>query len=327
MRKLDISKFKSVFADEIRTYLEMKVAHGFQMKSYYYQLKLFDQFCIQNQIVTPDFTVNNARLWSMIDGDEGNKRYCDRLSVAKNFLKYLNAKGYDVTIPESASYKKMDFKPHIYTDDEVTRYFNAIDHYYTKRAKINSIQFPVLFRLFYCCGTRLTETLCIRVRDLDLSHGTIRLTETKKHRERFIVMGDDLLDLMISYADKYFYQLSVDDYIFNSTRGTRYSKDRIYTVHREALQRARIPFYGDKEGPRIHDWRHTFAVQSFKQMIDSGMDMYTSLPILSTYLGHKSIYDTEKYLKLTMSIYPYIEEKCRSQMETVFNFRAGGVLE
>ena len=59
-------------------------------------------------------------------------------------------------------------------------------------------------------------------------------------------------------------------------------------------------------------------------MIDSGMDMYASLPILSTYLGHKNIYDTEKYLRLTMSIYPYIEEKCKYQMEAVFGIRERG---
>ncbi len=46
--------------------------------------------------------------------------------------------------------------------------------------------------------------------------------------------------------------------------------------------------------------------------------MYTALPILSTYLGHKSIYDTEKYLRLTISIYPYIKKKCRDQMNAVF---------
>lgn len=81
---------------------------------------------------------------------------------------------------------------------------------------------------------------------------------------------------------------------------------------------AGIPYLGERNGPRIHDWRHTFVVKSFKQMIDSGMDMYTSLPILSTYLGHKSIYSTEKYLRLTMSLYKYIEDKCRKQMEDIF---------
>ena len=43
-------------------------------------------------------------------------------------------------------------------------------------------------------------------------------------------------------------------------------------------------------------------------MVDSGIDMYVALPILSTYLGHKTIYATERYVRLTMSLYPYIED-------------------
>lgn len=60
------------------------------------------------------------------------------------------------------------------------------------------------------------------------------------------------------------------------------------------------------------------AVRSFKQMVDSGMDMYVALPILSTYLGHKTILATERYVRLTMSIYPYIEEKFKSKLKEVF---------
>ncbi|MDD4010169.1 MAG: tyrosine-type recombinase/integrase [Fermentimonas sp.] len=324
MRKVNPDVLKSIFADEMRNYLSIKVSHGFQMTSYFYQLKIFDQFCIERGITSPVLTMKDAHEWIQIDGDEGDRRYCNRLSIARNFLIYLNAKNYDIAIPDSMPYKRSDFKPHIYTDDETSRYFKAIDRYYTARAKVNSIQFPVMFRLFYCCGTRLNETLGIQLKDINLKEGTIRLRETKNHKERYIVLGDDLLELMIAYADKYFYQLDRDDYIFNSGRGSRYSKDRIYTVHRETLQYAGIPYHGDKEGPRIHDWRHTFAVKSFKRMIDSGMDMYASLPILSTYLGHKNIYDTEKYLRLTMSIYPYIEEKCKYQMEAVFGIRERG---
>ena len=84
------------------------------------------------------------------------------------------------------------------------------------------------------------------------------------------------------------------------------SGDVLYEVHRLFLQQAGIPYLGGGKGPRIHDWRHTMAVHSFKQMIDAGMDMYVALPILSTYLGHKTIFATERYVRLTMGIYPYI---------------------
>ena len=53
-------------------------------------------------------------------------------------------------------------------------------------------------------------------------------------------------------------------------------------------------------------------------MVDAGLDMYVALPILSAYLGHKSIAATEKYVRLTMSIFPYIEEKFKVKLEKVF---------
>lgn len=43
-----------------------------------------------------------------------------------------------------------------------------------------------------------------------------------------------------------------------------------------------------------------------------------ALPVLSTYLGHKTIYATEKYLRLTVSIYPYIEEKWKASIDDIF---------
>lgn len=323
MRKLDRTVFQSVFSEEICNYLDERVYLGFKESSYFYQLKEFDQYCTSIKLAIPTFSYKDAISWGRKDTCEGDRGYCNRISVTKNFLIYLSRKDYDVSVIHNIQFRNPDFKPHIYTEDEIIRYFGAIDSYKSNKARMNAVQFPVIFRLFYCCGTRLNETLCIRLKDVNLREGTIRLCETKNHNERFIVLGDDLRELMISYADKCFYLLKDDDYIFTSSRGDHYSNDRIYTVHRTALERANIPYIGERSGPRIHDWRHTFAVRSFKKMIDSGMDMYTSLPILSTYLGHKSIYATEKYLRLTMSLYTYIEEKCKKQMEEIFGLEEG----
>ena len=65
-------------------------------------------------------------------------------------------------------------------------------------------------------------------------------------------------------------------------------------------------------------WRHHHAVYSFKQLSDSGLDMYTALPILSTYLGHKTIFATEKYLRLTMELFPHIKDKIQEKAEIIF---------
>lgn len=60
------------------------------------------------------------------------------------------------------------------------------------------------------------------------------------------------------------------------------------------------------------------AVYSFKQMTDSGLDMYVALPVLSTYLGHKTIFATEKYVRITMQLFPYIEEKFHGMVDRIF---------
>jgi integrase len=149
-------------------------------------------------------------------------------------------------------------------------------------------------------------------------NGIIKLVEVKNNCERYIVTGSDMRELLNRFADKTFYLIDDDDYIFLSARGERRQGHRIYEIHRMILKEAGIPFLGNSNGPRLHDWRHTFAVRSFKQMVDSGMDMYVALPVLSTYLGHKTIYATERYVRLTMELYPYIGEKFSGKFSEVF---------
>lgn len=59
----------------------------------------------------------------------------------------------------------------------------------------------------------------------------------------------------------------------------------------------------------FHDLRHTFAVHSLAKMAEEGMDLYCSLPILSTYLGHQSLRATNNYVRLTSEMYPELIRK------------------
>lgn len=315
MRKLE---FKSVFSGEMKQYLDYMIASGHKEVSYRSHLRQLDRFCIEHGILQPVFTSQHAEEWIQRKQNEANTTHYSRINGIKQFLLYLNRKGYSVFVTRDISSKQTDFQPHIYSEDEITRYFHAVDTYESSRNRKDAIQFPILFRLLYCCGTRINETLGIRKQDVDLDNGIIKLFETKNNCERYLVLGDDLRALMKQFAEKCFYLLDDEDYIFTASNGARMGGDAVYEVHRLFLQQAGIPYLGGGNGPRIHDWRHTMAVRSFRQMSDAGMDMYVALPILSTYLGHKTIFATERYVRLTMSIYPYIEEKFRSKIAKVF---------
>jgi integrase/recombinase XerD len=310
--------FQSVFADEMNSYLDYKISSGYKAASFYINLRRFDRFCAYQEIKEPIFTADDAVKWIQRREDEATTTHYSRINGTKQFLVYLSQKGYDVFVTRDIRFKPTEFQPHIYTEDEARRYLHAVDTYESARNRKDAVQYPVLFRLLYCCGTRINETLGIRKQDVDLEKGMIKLLEAKNNSERYIVLGNDFKALMIQFAEKCFYLLGDRDYIFTTSNGGRMSGDIIYEAHRLFLQRAGIPYLGGGIGPRIHDWRHTMAVRSFKQMIDSGMDMYVALPILSAYLGHKTIFATERYVRLTMGIYPYIEEKFRSKMKEVF---------
>lgn len=310
--------FNSVFADDINEYLDERISSGYTEKSFYYQLKYFDQFCRINELITKEFSQTLADSWIKKRSHEASTTHYSRINAIKLFLIYLRNKGYEVHVTRNIAFKATDFKPHIYTKNEICRYFDVVDKFDSSQNKRTKIQYPLLFRLLYCCGTRINETLGIRKCDIDLGAGIIKLFEVKNNCERFIVLNDELLDLMQQYANKSFYLFSEEDYIFRSSNDGRYHGDTLYEHHRLILKKAGIPYIGDGKGPRVHDWRHTFAVTAFKKMIDEGLDMYVALPILSTYLGHKTIYATEKYVRLTMEIYPFIEEQFKDKIDAVF---------
>ena len=308
----------SVFKDEINAYLDSKVAAGFQERSFKLGLRAFDRFCQQSALCSLSFSRELADKWCKRRKNEASTTHYSRINTVKHFLLYLRQRGYDVHVTRDIAFKQTQFQPYIYTDEETKRYFQAVDAFKSRANKKSALQYPVLFRLLCCCGTRIDETLRIRKKDVDFREGVIKLCETKNDMQRYVVFGDDLRELIERFAYKCFYLLGYEDYIFRSSNGGRCQYNTIYDHHRLFLKTANIPYIRNGEGPRIHDWRHTFAVKSFKQMIDSGMDMYVALPVLSSYLGHKSIYATEGYVRLTMALFPYIEAKFKAKLDEVF---------
>lgn len=311
--------FYSGLASEINDYIDHKMANGYAEESFSRILKQFDAFCVQRGITNVSFSSADADAWSEKRQEECSTTHYARVNKVKNFLSYLQLKGYQVYIPPDICFKQTDFQPHIFSDDEIQRYFHAVDAYQSHRNRKRAVQLPVLFRLLYCCGTRINETLGIKKSDVDIDNGIIKLIDTKNYHERYIVLHSEMRKLMQHYADKTFYLMRGNDYIFASYTNKRENGRKIYDIHRQLLDIAGIPYLGEGSGPRLHDWRHTFAVHSFKQMIDTGMDMYVALPILSTYLGHKTIYATERYVRLTMSLYPDIEERIRPAFLAIFD--------
>ncbi len=316
---MKMPEFQSIYSEQMNLFLSYRMSCGLKnVQSEYQYYRKLDKFLIAQGVKEINFNKEQATIWrSRLDNESEIARY-NRINHTKKFFEYLFVQGYNVFQFRDIKAPVKDFVPHIYTEDEVIRYFRAVDTYHSNMNRKNCVQLPVLFRILYCCGTRITETLMIRKKDIDITEGIIKLSETKNAKERYVVMSESLCDLMTQYADKTFYQLSENDYIFRNMHGNYISSDWLNELHVKILREAKIQYLGGGKGPRIHDWRHTFAVNAFKQMINNGMDMYVALPILSSYLGHQTIMSTERYLRLTVSMYPYLEDKFGKTLDEIF---------
>ena len=189
-------EFKSGFSAEINSYLDYKIACGYKEQSFSVILREFDSFCVRRGITDAVFRKEDADAWSEKRDTEASTSHYARVNKIKCFMEYLRLKGYDVFLMHDVFFKATDFQPHIYTDDEILRYFSAVDSYSSGNSRMDAIQLPVLFRLLYCCGTRINETLGIRKKDIDLDNGIIRLLETKNDCERFIVLSAEMKRLL-----------------------------------------------------------------------------------------------------------------------------------
>jgi len=172
-----------------------------------------------------------------------------------------------------------------------------------KNANFNSTIFsiPALIRLLYSTGIRFSEALSLNNKDVNLIEKYLMVKDSKNNKERIIPISDSLVLVCKEYL-KYKNQLPLgdtnSDYFFVKLNGKKCSAS-VRVWFKKCLKKANV-----KQDARIHDLRHTFAVNSLANMADSGIDLYASLPILSNYLGHQSIGATNHYVRLTATMYP-----------------------
>ena len=234
------------------------------------------------------------------------------ICAIKGFLDFVTRKGYKAyKIPlKSLPKENRNFRAHIFSDDEIQRIIAAADSVpFVIQNPDRHLQIPVMFRILFNCGLRVSEVINLRMSDIDLSDNVFKVLDTKFHKNRFVPFSDE-----VAFAlKKYFAAVkhsNDDGYIFRSPKTNgKYGDNMLHAFFRELLYRAGIPCGGRGIGPRPHDIRHTFAVHCLNNWALSGVDLMAALPVLSRYLGHSGISGTQKYLQLTAQMYPDIVSK------------------
>ena len=251
-----------------------------------------------------------------------------RIHVVRQFARYLTTLRIPAYLCHPAKTTKTTdhFKPHIFTREEISDILKQADSitpfHKTSQAPVF---YPVILRVLYGCGLRITEALSLRIKDVDLSEGTLYIHNSKNHKDRIVPMDSSLTAYCVRYSEVIHRFAKEGDYFFLSPKGGCYTKGAVYHYFRKLLWQCGISHCGRSNGPRLHDVRHTFAVHCMRQFEQRGIHLRASLPIISAYLGHSNISATGKYLRMTAENFPEIAAKLENTFGNLIpDLRGGG---
>jgi integrase/recombinase XerD len=155
--------------------------------------------------------------------------------------------------------------------------------------------------LLYTAGLRRGELLRLTLADVDPHHGVLRIRESKFHKSRIVPLSPDAARELRAYLRKRRRSpLSCSAaspllcHVKGGVRGYTGTglRDGIHALFRSAEVRG-----ADGRTPRVHDFRHSFAVGSLLRWYRQGADVQSNLPKLAMYMGHVSIVSTAYYLR------------------------------
>lgn len=306
--------FKSNFKEDIQNFLNLKRSTGYKYTTSQILIEQFDNFCYSKYQDKNILDETIGLDWAKNRKDESVSSLQNRIVVVREFARYLISLNKTAfVIPTTYIPKKNKYKSYIYTSNELEKIFDVIDNQKFKCTyKTSYTVFPVLFRIFYGCGLRISEALNLKVKDVDLQNGIIAVYEAKNGNDRLVPVSDNLKYFMLEYANiMHKNSYSTDYFFYLKNSKTPIIKSTLRFSFARIMKSACIE-KNKKINPRIHDFRHTFAVNCLKKFIKENKDLTVYLPILKTYMGHSKFISTEYYLKLTNDMYPDILDKFNS---------------
>lgn len=314
-----MSMFKSPLASYIDGLIDQKHALGYTYDVQENILVRFDTMLAAEYPYSATITKEIAEDWAARKPYEKISTVRNRVVPIAHLAKYMNSIGKTAYVfPTDTLGKEERYVPHIFTDDELSRFFHAVDTccHYSPEVPYRHFVMPVMFRTIYCCGLRPGEALRLKFGDVDLSRGVIVIHDSKYDADREVPVSASLWRLLREYTDNVHKTTeSKDSPFFPGYCGKEITLDNINANFRQFLRHAGLSHGGRGKGPRIYDFRHTFAVNTLKMLILRGESMSAYYPLLKTYMGHSFFKYTEYYLRLTKNMFPYICDKLTDMFE------------
>lgn len=306
-------QYQSCLAPYIKAFILKKRLEGFSYNSAEYLLKRFDAFCVEQHLIKPVITRELIMEWGTIRDMESKITCSGRVSVVRGLALYMQSQGMEAYIPNRFC-RKSHHIAYVLSDDEIREFFKEVDNY-TPSSKVGAfkrlaMEYRILFRVIYCCGLRVSEARKIKIEDINLHNGSIRLMQSKGQRDRIVYLADDLSELCTIYIKHLssIYNTS-SPWLFPARSPDGYlCASGINQKFKQLWSKTSYAMNCDKT-PTVHSLRHSFVVKRMNLWMKSEIPLKSMMPYLSKYLGHRSPDETFYYYHQIDSAFKIIRSK------------------
>ncbi len=121
--------------------------------------------------------------------------------VLRDLAEHVRQFGWQAWAPPALTVVKKPHRPppYVFSDEETRRLFHVIDTQPLSEMSNRALVDPVLFRVFYGTGLRLSEALNLELRDFDPARATLEVRDGKNHENRLVPVTGRLAATLESY--------------------------------------------------------------------------------------------------------------------------------
>ena len=289
----------------VQEYLAMRRSLGFKLHSAGPALLDFVSFLKQHR--ASYITLELALAWAkQSSGGQSETRAAQRLSFVRQFARYRSATDPRTQLPPAGllPFRPKRARPYLYSDNEVRQLLRATLHMplsarHCKRCALLPRVYYCLFGLLSVSGLRLGEARNLELKDVDLKAGVLTIRGAKFGKDRLVPLHPSTCRVLADYIarrQRHWAGRAVSSYLFVSSWGNRLDSAQVHRAFYAVSRQIGLRGAAESHGPRLHDLRHRFATTTLVNWYRSNREPERCLPLLSAFLGHAHISDTQWYL-------------------------------
>jgi|JRHI01.1.fsa_nt_gi integrase/recombinase XerD len=295
--------FSSRLAPAFTRYVDLKRSLGRRFDIPSRTLQSLDRFLHDHRTKYPDLNAAAFEAWCHTHEHVSSGVRRVRMLEVSSFCLYRRRTEPQCFVPDPSSFPAYHqrVQPYIFSEAEVAKLLRAatgLPRYPASPLRPEVIRLAIA--LLFTTGIRRGELLGLTLGDYNRQELTLHIRETKFYKSRLLPINGSIADEMdrcLRARTQRKVPVSPDSaLIWNAAwGGGAYSGTALRHALQPLLQKCGIVTPKGKL-PRIHDFRHGFAVNTLLRWYRAGVDVDAKLPLLATYLGHGSAVSTHYYL-------------------------------